>query len=58
MTIETCGIKDCGRTGNLGNTIFYRKVYENGKRISLPLCSKCEQQIEVRRRPCSHSSKA
>ena len=56
MTLETCGIKGCGKTGNLGNTVRYVKVYETDvdgkmKRISLPMCTKCETELKERRRP-------
>ena len=50
MTLATC--EGCERTAKIGNGIMYVKVYtEKGKRISIALCSKCEQQIETRPRP-------
>ena len=52
MTREKCGIAGCGKVANLGNGIRYEKVYdETGKRISLPICTKCNRMIETRRRP-------
>lgn len=46
---ETCAIKECGKAGKLGHGIMYIKVIENGKCISLPLCSKCEAELKTGR---------
>jgi len=38
----------CEKTGQLGNGIRYTKVVENNKTISIPLCSRCQVDIETK----------
>ena len=40
----------CGRDGKLGHNIMYVKVLEDGKRISVPICNRCESQLQVKKR--------
>jgi len=48
--IVTC--RNCPRSGHLGNTIRYVKLTnDTGKRISIPLCNRCQQQVQIIKRP-------